>query len=132
MFLGQISNPFLTNKSSLSLTAHIVPVIVRPDPDTVLVVVPIVRSIEVPVCEAHRCPIHPCKGALIEEVCEADVSSVRVGQGGHGILFRLVLNGGKGPPKPDAGGESDQVVCRTRGKVETFVPNLRPVASTSG
>jgi len=77
-----------------------------------LVVIPIVGSIEVPVCEAHRCSIHPGEGALIEEVCKADVSSVWVCQGGQGILLCLVLNGGKGSSKPDAGGESDQVVGR--------------------
>jgi len=97
----------------------------------VLIVIPIVRSIEVPVCETHRCAIHPGKGALIEEVCQADVSSIRVCQGGQGILLCLVFNGGKGSAKPDAGGESDQVVCRTRCKVETLVPNLRPVAPAS-
>jgi len=125
------SNQFLTNKSPLRLTAHIVPLIVRPDPDAVLVVIPIVWSIEVPVSETHRCSIYPGEGPLIEEICEPDVGSVWVCQGGQGILLCLVFNGGEGPTKPDAGGESDQVVCRTGCKVETLVPNLRPVASAS-
>jgi len=102
IFSNIFSNQFLTNESPLRLTPHIVPLIVRPDPNAVLVVVPIVRSIEVPVSETQRCPIYPGKGPLIEEICEADVSSVWVCQGGQGILLCLVFNGGKGPSKPDA------------------------------
>jgi len=96
------SNLFLTNKSPLRLTAHIVPLIVRPDPDAMLVVVPIVWCIEVPVGETHRSPVYPGEGALIQEVCETDVGSVWVCQGGQGILLCLVFYGGKGSAKPDA------------------------------
>merc|ERR1719376_1280652 len=91
-----VSNQFLTNKSSLCLTAHIVPLIVGPDPDAVLVVVPIVWCVEVPVCETRRCPVHPGECALIQEVCEPDVRSIWVCQGGQGILLCLVFYGGKG------------------------------------
>jgi len=68
----------------------------------VLVVVSIVWCIEVPVGETHRSPVYPGEGALIKEVCEADVGSVWVGQGGQGILLCLVFYGGKSSAKPDA------------------------------
>jgi len=77
-----------------------------------LIVVPVVWSVEVPVCETRSSAINPGKGALVQEVGQPNVSSVRVSEGGERILLRLVLDGGKSSAKSDARGERDQVVGR--------------------
>ena len=38
-------------------------------------------------CSTYRSPVYPGEGALIQEICEADVRSVWVCQGGQGILY---------------------------------------------
>merc|ERR1719483_1199029 len=93
------------------LAGDVIPLPVRSDPGTVLVIIPIVRLVVLPVSEAHTSSIHPGESSFIQEVSQSNPSSRRSSEGVDSVLLSLGLNGGESGSFCNTAGDCIQIAC---------------------